>query len=218
MGHPDPRDEQPVDVRLLRTRDLIDLRLEAPGCSIEPTDGGAELVAGPDALLIVHFPPQHLGEEVWQAGATPPPPLPTSPSQHLAAGPTRLVYEVPEGTRMPYGLADILATLPSLTLKVAAGATPAGETSDAGGPEPPEEDETAIEAPYHLVVSPSRRNAFRHSAEPIGPEGRFELWRTHLTVRADDDSLDDSDTDQRIVRGCGLGHPSRRPATRSPSR
>jgi hypothetical protein len=66
MGQPDdiPRDERPpVDVRLLRTRDLIDLRLEAPGCTIEPTDGGAELVAGMDACLVVHFPPQHLGEE-----------------------------------------------------------------------------------------------------------------------------------------------------------
>ncbi len=49
MGQRDdtPRDEQPpVEARLLRTRDLIDLRLEAPGCTIEPTEGGAELVAG----------------------------------------------------------------------------------------------------------------------------------------------------------------------------
>ena len=86
----DPRDERPpVDVRLLRPRDLIDLRLEAPGCTIEPTDGGAELVAGPEASLVVHFPPQHLGEEVWQAGAPPPPVAPpTRPSGHVAAGPT----------------------------------------------------------------------------------------------------------------------------------
>ena len=74
MGEPDER-PQPIDTRLLRTTDLIDLRLEAPGCTIEPTDGSAELVAGPDASLVVHFPPQHLGEEVWQppaARAAPP--------------------------------------------------------------------------------------------------------------------------------------------------
>lgn len=201
MGEPDPRDDRPVDVRLLRTRDLIDLRLEAPGCRVEPTDGGAELVAGPDALLIVHFPPQHLGEEIRPAGATSPPPLPTAPSQHVAAGPSRLVYELPEGTRIPYGLADLLAALPTLTLRVAAGATPAGETSGAGGPERPRDDETAIEAPYHLVVSPSARSAFTHSAVPVGPENRTELWRTHLTVRADDGSLDDTDARRRTVRG-----------------
>ena len=66
MGEPDEQ-PRPVDTRLLRTTDLIDLRLEAPGCTIETTDGGAELVAGPDASLIVHFPPQHLGEEVRNA-------------------------------------------------------------------------------------------------------------------------------------------------------
>ena len=80
MGEPDPRDDESrVDARLLRVRDLIDLRLEAPGCHLEPNENGTELVAGPDALLIVHFPPQHLGEQVWQAGAIPPPPVPSGP-------------------------------------------------------------------------------------------------------------------------------------------
>ena len=201
MGQPDPRDERPrVDARLLRTADLIDLRLEAPGCTIEPTDGGAELVAGPDAVLIVHFPPQHLGEQTWPAGATSPPPIPSGPSAHLSAGPSRLVYELPEGTRIGYTLTQLLAALPTLTLKVAPNATPAGTTSDRGDPEPARDDETAIEAPYHLVVSPSAQNAFRHSPTPVGAADRTELWRTHLTVRRDDGSLDDDDTDQRIVR------------------
>ena len=196
-----PRDR--VDVRLLRPQDLIDLRLEAPGCTIGPTEGGAELVAGPDALLIVHFPPQHLGEQVWQAQTVPPPPppvQPTRPSRHVAAGPSRLVFELPEGTRLPFTLGSILAALPRLRLRVAANAAPAGKSSDQGGPEPPRPDETAIEAPYHLVVSPSEVNAFRHSAEPVGPPDRHELWRTHLTVRRDDGTLDDKDAEQRIVR------------------
>ena len=125
----DPRDERPpVDVRLLRPRDLIDLRLEAPGCTIEPTDGGAELVAGPEASLVVHFPPQHLGEEVWQAGAPPPPVAPpTRPSGHVAAGPTRLVYAVAEGTRITYTLEGVLAALVDLPLRVSPNATAAGE-------------------------------------------------------------------------------------------
>ncbi len=196
------REGRRVDVRLLRTRDLIDLRLDAPGCTIEPTAGGAELVAGPDASLIVHFPPQHLGEEVWQAGAPPPPPAaPGRPSSHIAAGPTRLVYELPEGTRITYTVEKVLETLPSLHLRVSPLATPAGEvTPDERRAEPPTELETAIEAPYHLVVSPSERGAFRHSATPVGPDDRHELWRTHLTVRRADGTFDDEDADERIVR------------------
>jgi hypothetical protein len=202
MGQPDdiPRDERPpVDVRLLRTRDLIDLRLEAPGCTIEPTDGGAELVAGPDASLVLHFPPQHLGEEVWAAAPPPPPAKPPRPSNHIAAGPTRLVYEVPEGTRITYTLEKVLAAVPGLHLRVSPNATPAGDAGDRGI-EKPGDLETAIEVPYHLIVSPSARGAFRHSATPVGRDDRAELWRTHLTVRQDDGTFDDGDADQRIVR------------------
>lgn len=199
MGEPDERPE-PIDTRLLRTRDLVDLRLEAPGCTVEPSDGGAELVAGPDASLVVHFPPQHLGEEVWQAGAPPPPPAkPGSPSRHVAAGPTRLVYEVTEGTRITYTLEKVLDAIQTLRLRVAPGATENGE-SNGSGIEPPRDVETAIEAPYRLIVSPSARGAFRHETSPKGPSDRSELWRTHLTVRRDDGTVDDDDADQRIVR------------------
>lgn len=187
-------------MRLLRTRDLVDLRLEAPGCTLEPTPGGAELVAGPDASLILHFPPQHLAEEVWQAGAPPPPPAkPSRPSSHVAASPSRLVFAVREGTRIPYSIETVLEAIQDLRLRVAPGATENGEASGAGI-EPPRDEETAIEAPYRLVVSPSARGAFRHSSRPKGPEPRPELWRTHLTVRSDDGTFDDDDTDQRIVR------------------
>ncbi len=194
---------EPVDVRLLRTQDLIDLRLTAYGCTVEPVDGGAdggaELVAGADASLVVQFPTQHLGEEVWQAGAPPPPPaVPPRPSNHLAAGPSRLVYDVPEGTRIAYTLKDVLEAISVLRLRVSPNATPAGEAVDRGV-EPPGELETAIEAPYRLIVSPSERGAFVHSSTPTGPAGRPELWRTRLTVRTDD-GFDDRDEEQRIVR------------------
>jgi hypothetical protein len=199
MSEPDERPQQ-IDTRLLRTTDLIDLRLEAPSCTIEPTDGSAELVAGPGASLVVHFPPQHLGEEVWQAGAPPPPPdKPWRWSSHVAAGPSRLVYEVPEGTRITYTLEKVLEAIQTLRLRVAPGATETGE-SDGSGIEKPGDLETAIEAPYRLIVSPSARGGFRHESSPKGPENRSELWRTHLTVRKDDGTFDDEDDDQRIVR------------------
>ncbi|WP_344172860.1 hypothetical protein [Kribbella lupini] len=189
-----------VDVRLLRTDDLIDLRLVAYGCTIEPAEGGSELVAGVDALLVVHFPTQHLGEQVWDAGAPPPAPaVPNTPSSHVAAGPTRLVYEVPEGTRIPYTVRDVLEAIAVLRLRVAPNATPAGEALGDRGSEPPGELETAIEAPYRLIVSPSERGAFRHDSTPKGPAGRPELWRTRLSVRTDE-GFDDDNDEQRIVR------------------
>ncbi|MCA0296928.1 MAG: hypothetical protein LCH96_16780 [Actinobacteria bacterium] len=191
-------EREPVDARLLRTSDLIDLRLEAPGCTIEAAGDGAELVAGPDAALVVHFPPQHLGERVWQVMPEPTP-VPDAPSDHRIAGPSRLVFELPEGTRIPYTLEGVLGALPDLSLLVAPNATPAG-ASVQGAPRPPGERETAIEAPYHLVVSPSAKNAFTHARTPVGPPGRHELWRTRLTVRGADGELDDTNTDQRIVR------------------
>ena len=201
-----PEDPPPVDVRLLRTEDLVDLRLEAPGCTLEPTDAGAELVAGPSAFVVVHFPPQHIGEEVWQGGAPPPaPPKPDRPSSHIAAGPSRLVYELPEGSRISYTLEALLEALPGLVLRVSSNATPAGEASG-GGVEKPGELETAIEAPYHLIISPSTQGAFNHGSAPLGPPNRAELWRTHLTVRRDDGTLadnndvDDKDAAKRIVR------------------
>lgn len=200
MGEPvdEPGDEPPrVDARLLRTIDLVDLRLEAPGCMLEPNGGGGELVAGPNASLIVHFPPQHVGEEVWQAGVTDPPPLPLRHSGHIAAGATRLVYEVPEGSRIGYTLEEVLAALPGLMLRVSKNATAAGESSG-GATEPPSELETAIEAPYHLIVSPSSRGTFTHPSTPKGPPDRAELWRTHLSARRDDGSIDDAA--QRTVR------------------
>ena len=154
----DPRDERPpVDVRLLRPRDLIDLRLEAPGCTIEPTDGGAELVAGPEASLVVHFPPQHLGEEVWQAGAPPPPVAPpTRPSGHVAAGPTRSSTRWPRALASPTRWKGCSRRSSMLPLRVSPNATAAGEpTREERGPELPADLETAIEAPYRLIVSPS---------------------------------------------------------------
>jgi hypothetical protein len=204
MGQDDePRDDpSPSDIRILRTVDLIDLRLDAPGCAIEVTDGGAELVAGPDASLVVHFPPQHLGEEVWQTTPLPPaaPSKPTSASRHVAADPSRLVYEVPEGTRIDYTLEGVLAALADLRLRVSPLATPPGEaTAEERDPEPPSDLETSIEAPFRMVVSPSARGAFRHTPAPVGPAGRAELWRTHLSVRTDT-GLDDDDADQRVVR------------------
>lgn len=203
-------EDDPLDIRLLRTADLVDLRLEARGCTLEPAgDGGSELVAGAAAVLVLHLPPQHLGEHAWQEQ---PPDVPGL-TPHRAAGPSRLAFELPEGSRISFNLAGVLDALQGLALRVSPNATPGPyrdevPTATGTGPEPPRDDETAIEAPYRLVVSPSERGRWRHAPEPIGPTGpdgtgRVELWRTWLEVRPADGEQDVSDAEteaQRIVR------------------
>ncbi|HYZ68079.1 MAG TPA: hypothetical protein VE666_09805, partial [Mycobacterium sp.] len=218
---PDNRDDEPrpIDARLLRAEDLIDIRLEARNCHVDSEDLPTEIIADADARLILHFPPQHVAEQAFLStlwglpesdGAvdTGTGPLPSYAS-HRAAAPSRLAFDVPEGTRIPFTLAGVLHAAATLTLRVSPNASPApgpdGPPEPTGmPPENPRDDETSIEAPYRLTVSPSNRGAFQHSVDPVGPtvtdgpKDRVELWRSRLTVRPKDDgSVDDG---QRIVR------------------
>ena len=172
-----PRSEPP-DVRLLRTRDLIDLRLEAPGCTIEPTDGGAELVAGPDALARRPLPaaaPRRGGLAGRRPAAARRRCRHAGRRGHVAAGPTGWSTRCPEGTRIAYTLDGVLAALPALKLRVAPGATPAGEaTPTSGGPEPPsgprDRDRGAL--PADRLAERARRvppRAQRRSGPTTGP-------------------------------------------------
>jgi hypothetical protein len=211
--------KRPVQARVLRVDDLIDLRIEAPNCKLRPKKAPTNIVAGADALLILHFPPQHIAESVLDAvkehvpengdvsTATEPADLPAT--VHRAAAPSRLVFEVPKGTQIPFTVEGVLAAASTLVLKVSPNATPApgpdGPPKPTGpAPKPPAADETAIEAPYRLIVSPSELGAFQHpllpavTAEDGGKRTRVELWHSRLTVRPDKDgTVDDT---QRIVR------------------
>lgn len=85
-------------------------------------------------------------------------------------------------------------------------------------PRPPRPDETAIEAPFRLILSPSSLGGFAHALDPqrIEPDPerdrdpeRVELWHTRLGVRrtstnADGDEVievDETTDPQKIVRG-----------------
>lgn len=71
----------------------------------------------------------------------------------------------------------------------------------------PEEFETAIEAPYRLIISPSAAGGWIHATSPVAAEGaphRIELWHSRLGVRVEgpEDSLlvDETNTLQRVIR------------------
>ena len=74
-------------------------------------------------------------------------------------------------------------------------------------PRAPRADETAIEAPHRLIISPSAQEGFAHATEPQAApsdSGRVELWHSRLGVRAldKDDKLvvDERANRQKIVR------------------
>ncbi len=69
----------------------------------------------------------------------------------------------------------------------------------------PAPDETAIEAPFRLVISPSSDGRFTHATDPVRAEdeaGHVELWHTRLAGLPvqDDGEPDEKDTTHRIVR------------------
>ncbi len=80
----------------------------------------------------------------------------------------------------------------------------------ARGPRPrrPREDETAIEAPFRLFLSPSTLNGWVHALSPVpAPDdaNRVELWHTRLGVRVVDQvtgtaTIDERAHPQKIVR------------------
>ncbi|RIK08853.1 MAG: hypothetical protein DCC50_15445, partial [Acidobacteria bacterium] len=101
------------------------------------------------------------------------------PVATLAAGPSRLVFAVPDEVAAVPLTVDGLLDWDALRPRLAPGALPPGSTS---GPEPaePGDDETALEFPYRLLLSPVGPARWVHASAPVTLGGRTELWHTRL--------------------------------------
>lgn len=70
----------------------------------------------------------------------------------------------------------------------------------------PRQFETAIEAPFRLVISPSKLGGWSHSVTPVAANGaghRIELWHSRLGVREQGETavqVNENDHPQRVVR------------------
>ena len=62
--------------------------------------------------------------------------------------------------------------------------------------------ETAIEAPFRLILSPHAYSAWAHSPKPVVSQrtGRSELWHTRLAVRKEGEAPDEKNQGYRTVR------------------
>lgn len=64
----------------------------------------------------------------------------------------------------------------------------------------PKSHQTAIEAPYRLILSPHVYAGWAHSIEPVTHDGVTELWHTRLGVRKGSGAVDENDSYYRTMR------------------
>jgi hypothetical protein len=114
--------------RVLRPLDLCVFDVRGYRLRMESTEDGPVLLPdAADARLEVSLSFQHLGERAFFRSIPPKlndDPLDPPPIQALAARPSRLVFDVPEGESIGYSVAGVLAAMSRLPLRVAPLATP----------------------------------------------------------------------------------------------
>lgn len=169
-------------LRLIRPEDLMVLNVEFANLCLSDDGKRLERIEQDSpAILTVHLPSQHVAESIFlefeQSQETADPP----PVGALAAGPTRLVFTLPDGQASIAFSPDGLLDWSSLVPRLAPNALPSG-TSDGPAPAVPAADVTAIEFPYRLLLSPDAGGRWTHRRAPFTTAARTELWHTRLSA------------------------------------
>ena len=137
------------------------------------------------------------------------------PVKARIGGPSRLVFKI-LAERIPFTTQDLL-DWKRYELSVTSTALPPESDVPEKRPKKPKRKllpkiseplftETAIEAPYRLIISPSSREGWTHSDKAITFGDRTELWHTRLGVIVKDESnnpkIDEGETTEkeRIIR------------------
>ena len=178
-------DENRFILSALRRSDLLSLSFECVNLRLV-ADGRLERTDPQQpAFIIVHFPGQHIAEQAYVVnaagqGTVDPPPVRTA-----IAGGSRLAFQLPDTVESLPATLDTLLAWDNWTPRLVATALP----RDFDGAEPlpplstPGADETAIEFPFRLILSPDRDGAWHHELAAKQHNGRFELWQTRLVRR-----------------------------------
>ncbi|HEX7276305.1 MAG TPA: hypothetical protein VF244_02930 [Acidimicrobiales bacterium] len=197
-----------------RREDFLSLVLEFHNLKLNNTKPRrlVKINSNQAAFLVVGFPPQHLSDQSKLASELVTPDGTNTPGeiQSRLAQRTRLVFVVgPEVLPMPFNL-DALLNWAKLQQRVVAaagtGAPPANLTS-------PPDDQTAIELPWRLVLSPRPDAGWAHARLPVEHKGRTEMWHTRLGTRVPPDKVDEHDPSKRKVRAVWARDPGFSPAT-----
>jgi hypothetical protein len=173
---------------VVRPADLLTMDLEF--VNLERQNGTLVRTPAGQALIILTLPPQNLAEALFQEvhsdrnfenDPLPANPTdacsncPTPPIAAFLSGPTRLVFEIDESvSEIPYTLEGILCACRTFPLRTPAGASQTLE------PAQPAWNETSIELPFRLILSPESQSSWDHLTVRPEPTGRTELWHTTL--------------------------------------
>lgn len=203
-----------IMVDLLRPRDLLVLTATFYGAELWQDEAeGRIFLAKRDqtALLAIDYPYQHGHEEArFEVGTDAP--APTPPVGYRPARSTRLVFEIGDDDEIDLTTEGVLAAMSRLQpvlhrladddVSLPGGPPPAPDRmpphpdsavprpsrvrlrGDGTFSEPPGARETAIEAPYRLVISPNRTGRWEHATRPVAERDdtrHVELWHSRLT-------------------------------------
>ncbi|MAU12525.1 MAG: hypothetical protein CL607_22070 [Anaerolineaceae bacterium] len=154
-----------------------------------------------EAFIIVSMQPQSIAEEAFIEEAIPSDP-PPPPVRARMAGPSRLVFTLPDGVdSIDYTIESLLDWTqfdPSLTANALPPNPPLG-FANRPRPQQPTATQTAIEFPYRMMLSPNNTAGWAHALYPVTYAGRTELWHTRLGVLSEG-IVDEADTSTRTVR------------------
>mgnify|MGYP000055681947 CR=1 FL=1 len=185
---------EPVPVsslEVIRPRDLVNLRFEFSNLGVQVREDGSPALVRTDrdrpAHIVVHFPPQHIAEQTFNAvfGAA-------GRANARISEPSQVAFLVPDTVEAIDYTLDALLNWTNLDLAL-------HEVGQLTAAARPEGLITRIEAPYRLWLAPAATvsSAFVNATTPVTNEqtGRTELWHTRLALRENgavrDSSLDE---------------------------
>ncbi|MBV9266765.1 MAG: hypothetical protein JO061_11405 [Acidobacteriaceae bacterium] len=175
-------------VAVLRRTDLLSLEFTFTNLALAGSGRAVPKLVPIDksqpAYIIVQFnSPQNIAEQTFLETILPPP-VTGPPVQALAAGPSRLVFKA--GTKpIAYDIRTLLDWKRFDINVTEAASLPDPPPNPQNPPKPaaPQPTETAIEAPWHLFISPSATAGFSHRMNAVTHAGYTELWHTRLGVK-----------------------------------
>jgi hypothetical protein len=213
---------------VVRARDLLVVELEFRNLALDPSGSHVLPSGAGEPLIVAHLPPQHLAEQVFPLAMA----VDDSPiiARSVSAERSRIAFRLPPTTTsVPLELDALLDLLGQCELRVVDAALPRSEDPSPpgcligfipalrglfGGPtpalRPPRDDETSIEFPWRVILSPPGPSGFIHLAKPfVSGAGRAELWHSHLGIAPG--KLGSADAAERSVRGVWTrtGNPAR---------
>lgn len=167
----------------IRVEDMLYLGFEFYNAHSKVVSGQTYIVptdTSQPTIMVVVFPPQHLGEETIPYPFVPPLttwPVPPTFGQGALAGYSWLAFEVHPHSSVPFtieGLLNWSSMRPQLV--------PVASGLKGSGPHAPDSMHTALEVPWSLWLTPSPTGTWHHSPTAVVSAGRAELWHTRLGV------------------------------------